>query len=406
MRWYCAQCWAEWGEGLTRCPLCEAARGDEEGFADRLIAGLRSDTPSVVQHAADILGERREQQAVPELARVLEASADEFVLEAAARALGKIGDRSAVAPLCRVVSSGPRAAREAACVALARLHAAEVLPLLREVGTSLGACGIGAIEYLDGRRAEPPADASGQWAHRSALGGDPAALLRGGIHLPGCAVCALMAEDLNGFLAQWQYFSALAPAIRDRFCERTGFCPEHLNALGRIASQQGLDVSLSGLMTDLADRVSGLHEDPTRLTGSAAENALMGQEDRCQACGLCSQAEILYIRALATLIQDASFRESYAKGRGMCIPHCLCLRSAVEDSDLTEWVDAAQRGHLRRLVDEMQSHLRKCRQRLRRDTTRDEERAAWRALRVLSGEQGIKAGISRRPAEGPQGGGC
>jgi hypothetical protein len=406
MKWYCAQCWGEWGEGLTRCPLCEAARGDEEGFIQRLIAGLRSDTASVVQHAANILGERREQQAVAELVRVMDISADEFVLEAAARGLGKIGDRSAVAPLCRMVRSGPRAAREAASVALARLHATEALPLLREVDTSLGACGLGAIEYLDGRRAEPPADASSRWASRPALGGDPTALVRSGIHLPGCVVCALMSEDLNAFLAQWQYFSALAPAIRERFCERRGFCPEHLNPLGRIASQQSLDVSLSELVARLADGIASLHEDPTRFTGSVAEDALAGREDRCQACGLCSEAESLYIRALATLIQDDSFRESYAQGRGVCIPHFLCLRSAVEDRGLREWIEAVQQRHLRRLVDEMRSHLRKCRQRLRRDTTRDEEQAAWRALRVLSGESGVKAGISRCPADGLQGAGC
>lgn len=381
---------------MTWCPLCGAQRGDEEGFTERLIAGLHARDTSVVQHAADILGERGDEQAVPELIRVLETNGNEFVLESAARALGKIGDKRALGSLCRVAGTGPRAAREAACVALARLGAVEALPMLRQVIGHLGSSGLRAIAYLEGRAADPPADASERWQRRPAMGGDPMALVREAARFGGCVICTLMADDLSAFMAQWQYFSTLAPAVRERFCQRKGFCAEHTEMLRRIASPQGLDLGLMDLLAAVARAVTVNADASPTDPGAPGPDGLLGHERQCQACELCREAEVRYLQALGALARDQAFRQAYAASRGICIPHFVCLCEHIREPKARDWTMATQGSHIRRLVEEMQGHLRKCEAGLRRETTSDEEQAAWRALRMLSGRPEVKPGISRR----------
>jgi hypothetical protein len=205
-----------------------------------------------------------------------------------------------------------------------------------------------------------------------------------------------MSEDLSAFLAQWQYFSTVAPAVRKRFCERVGFCPEHAELLRRAGSARGLDPSLMDLLAHLAERMDRIASASSANGDAAGADSFLGHERACQACELCAAAEVRYVQALAALMQEPGFRQCYAIGRGICMPHFLCLCEEIGDQGLREWVAATQRAHLRRLVDEMHSHLRKCRAGLRREATTDEEQAAWRALRMLSGKPEVKPGIRRR----------
>ena len=75
--------------------------------------------------AAWILGERRETSAVPDLIRVLESARDSFLAEAAAEALGKIGDPAALSALQRAASVGTVRVRNASKQAIERMHAKE-----------------------------------------------------------------------------------------------------------------------------------------------------------------------------------------------------------------------------------------------------------------------------------------
>jgi len=389
MQWYCPVCWAEWGEGAAHCLMCGAPRSEKAGFVQRLIEALEAEDAAVVQRAASILGEEKQRGAVPALLQILETRHEEFVLEAAATALGSIGERTAVGALCEVVSSGPRAAREAACVALAQLSAQEALPVLRAAILSLGRSGLAALGYLEGRAAQPPPPPSARWKRRPALGGDPGTLVRERIGISACPVCALVSEDVGAFLAQWQYLSGLHEPIRQRFCERGGFCRAHLSAVREISSPQGLAPTLGDLLLCLADLDSTVAGTP------------LGNEMTCQACELCAASEMRYLQALAALVEDDSFRSAYPGGRGLCIPHFVCLLAKVPDQNTRRWLAETQRMQLRRLADEMRSHLRKCRERRRRETTRDEEQAAWRTLGMVAGDSQVNPGISDR-INGPQ----
>jgi HEAT repeat protein len=91
---YCTNCWAEVPESATICPRCGddiVARQAQADFVDKLIGALHHPIPETAQHAAFILGQRRERRAVPALAQTICESGDLFLVEAVIEALGKIG---------------------------------------------------------------------------------------------------------------------------------------------------------------------------------------------------------------------------------------------------------------------------------------------------------------------------
>jgi HEAT repeat protein len=97
---YCPNCWAEVSEQATTCPHCYeniSERISQANYTDKLIAALGHKEPTTPVRAAWILGERREQKAVPALAKIIKKADDAFLVESAAEALGKIGGRAATA---------------------------------------------------------------------------------------------------------------------------------------------------------------------------------------------------------------------------------------------------------------------------------------------------------------------
>ena len=391
--WYCSQCWAEWGEGVSRCLICDADPGPPEVFIGRLAEALDSGNDALIQRAVRILGHLGTREVVPHLIAVLKISDNEFVLEGTARALGAIGDRQAVAALSDTVRSGPRAAREAAAVALATLGATEALTDLRRVEKVLGALGLHAIEYLEGRQPQPPAFTQ-EPPRRAVLEGDPTVLLREYSNRPTCPICALMLEDISGFLAQWPHLAALFSVVRERLRQSDGFCGEHLRVVGEVTSSQGLGAVLSAWVAHVAQSPAGASNDTPHGEACDPASALPGIAGCCPLCRLCMIAERRYLEAINGLVNDVSFREAYSAGRGVCMPHFRCLRSEVPLGALRRWLDETQSAHLERLVIEMRSYTRKHEQRLRHEMTHDERYAAIRALRKLRGNPTVKPGIS------------
>jgi len=82
--------------------------------------------------AAEILGWLQSERAVPELVRVLEESRDPYLVEAAARALGRIRSPAAVSPLRRVLISSFLVARIAAAQSLGEIGTRDAVRALEE----------------------------------------------------------------------------------------------------------------------------------------------------------------------------------------------------------------------------------------------------------------------------------
>lgn len=68
----------------------------QHDYADQLIAALRHPVPTTPIIAAQVLGERREEKAVPALIKTLNSTGDAYLAEAAAEALSKIGSAEAI----------------------------------------------------------------------------------------------------------------------------------------------------------------------------------------------------------------------------------------------------------------------------------------------------------------------
>jgi HEAT repeat protein len=129
VRIYCTRCWADNDPGASRCRACgadliEQQREDEQmDFSAKLVRALRHGTPEIPVIAAEILGKRRDVNALQPLSDLVKDPRGEpYARAAAAQALAEIGDRSAIPALIAALDSDAFViVRAAAAEALARL---------------------------------------------------------------------------------------------------------------------------------------------------------------------------------------------------------------------------------------------------------------------------------------------
>ena len=136
--YYCSSCWRELPtEALGQhCAWCGAPTDAPGDYVDKLIRALQHPEPSTPVRAATILGRLRDRRAVGPLLAVLRTTHDGFLLAAAARALGQIGDPTAAPTLVDLLQRGPLPARLAAVEALQRVGGAEARTALRQAAVS------------------------------------------------------------------------------------------------------------------------------------------------------------------------------------------------------------------------------------------------------------------------------
>jgi HEAT repeat protein len=103
--------------GATPLPS-DLTAADARPLAEKLCSALNHPEGETAVRAAWILGERRENQAVPALIRAVETATDGFVVESAVQALAKIGDSRASACLEAAAKHGTIRVRIAARNAL------------------------------------------------------------------------------------------------------------------------------------------------------------------------------------------------------------------------------------------------------------------------------------------------
>lgn len=134
MTFFCPACWSEIAASDSCCPSCGAdVRAlDTQSFAEKLRGALRHPEPQTAVRAAWILGERREGSAVSDLIATLRTTTDSFLAEAAAEALGKIGDGAAMPALQEAATAGTVRVRNASKRAMDLVRARERKPSLLE----------------------------------------------------------------------------------------------------------------------------------------------------------------------------------------------------------------------------------------------------------------------------------
>jgi hypothetical protein len=118
---FCHKCWAELHSTPTVCPSCGASVDIySRDYEKKLISLILRSGAEKRAQICWVLGHRAKRGAVPALIELLR-DPDAFVQIAAIRALGEIGDASAVAAIESVRSGSQPAIREIARKALAML---------------------------------------------------------------------------------------------------------------------------------------------------------------------------------------------------------------------------------------------------------------------------------------------
>src|SRR6266516_794234 len=100
---YCPNCWAENTIDATVCERCSTSLSETEPifYDQKLMRALHHPVPETRELAAMLLGQRRDQHALPVLLSRLLEETDSGVLCAISQALGQLGDCRAVASLAK-----------------------------------------------------------------------------------------------------------------------------------------------------------------------------------------------------------------------------------------------------------------------------------------------------------------
>ena len=130
LTFYCTHCWAVVEPKARTCPSCGNVLSDDRSdLTDKYIAALRHPQPETRLRAAWMLGRMRAKRAISALVALVIARGDHdpYVLSAALRSLGQIGDQQAVPVLADLLndSTAPFMARVEAAHALATIGGTE-----------------------------------------------------------------------------------------------------------------------------------------------------------------------------------------------------------------------------------------------------------------------------------------
>lgn len=254
------------------------------------------------------------------------------------------------------------------------------------------------------RKAEPAvanpyvinqAIAAGRSPTRKAGGGTANARTR------TCPICAVQAQALFAFFAQWQYTLATDTTAQRAFAAERGLCPVHTWQFQEMASPQGISDGYAPLIKALAIEMSRLIEREVEHV-AAHVASLLASTATCAACRLVREVAAEQVEQHLAHLITAEGREDYASSAGFCLPHLQATLAHVEDSidgasgrrAVVEFLLREQVRRLEDLADDLRSYALK-RDALRRGLLNQEEGDAWRrALVQLVGERAARGGAT------------
>jgi len=229
---------------------------------------------------------------------------------------------------------------------------------------------------------------------RSAPPGVLTTWLRQGLRSGMCPLCRVAHKADREYI--WHFYDERSNdmSVIEEVRRSRGFCAEHTEMLRRIDIED-MNSTLS-ISTMFADTFAGIVEDLEALTPAGSF-----RREQCPACANRDQ----YLRAnagylLGELATSPPTRETFESSPGLCFEHFELVWEAAQPGPDREVLLATQRGAARRLLSELQEHVRKHDNRFRHEPKGAEHDSWRRAIFMTSGWPA--AGQSAAEPERPQ----
>jgi len=228
--------------------------------------------------------------------------------------------------------------------------------------------------------------------------------LRDAMREPGCPVCRLRHDSVEGYIESLLWESVTDPDRRRALRRSHGFCYRHAWALVRVSASLGVAIIGRDVLETLRHELErgafqavptlsfrrvqeALDSDePTEATAELVAN--LEPEAPCPACEWADKMEGLQLKALVgALGDDEEFRALYTSSDGLCLPH---FRKALERVRSRESFDAlvdAQQVIWNRLIEQLDESIRKNDHRYAKEAW-GEETGSWiRLIATLVGSR-------------------
>ncbi len=199
---------------------------------------------------------------------------------------------------------------------------------------------------------------------------DPSKALDEALEYVACPVCQVLAS------LPYDYFAVLPgrwleePGLRAVVTAAGGFCNPHSWRFSGMQSNVAIGrvlVDVLGVLAEQPDEADGL----------------------CPVCQLEQMATDRLLGLLAERLQDEAERAGFRELFGLCYPHWRALRRLDLPAPLREFLWESQSAYTRQLQGYVQGFLDKNTIELKWTRSKDESRAARRALVKTAGNEGI-----------------
>jgi hypothetical protein len=183
---------------------------------------------------------------------------------------------------------------------------------------------------------------------------------------PGCAVCRLLAHDVDRFLDTLLYEYPVEPTMQNNFRASRGLCHEHSWQLTRYNSVLAVGILYDAALDEVLrlidatppDRQSGLARLLNSGTNSALADALAPQKP-CPACVVRDDAEKRYLDVIGGYMIEVKFGDAFRASEGLCLAHFRGALYAAHDAENARLLTTGQREIWTRLKGELETFLHK-----------------------------------------------
>jgi small GTP-binding protein len=203
--------------------------------------------------------------------------------------------------------------------------------------------------------------------------------------LPGCEICAQVADALFNFLARYQYQLSGNHQVQADLAARHGFCGPHTWQFQAIAAPKEICTGLTDVAEQQAAHLRAAAA--KRPASSLACQAVQAARPTPRTCPACEVARHAAQRAVTTAAERLTRGGPTALRSlsAICQPHLGPLVAALRDPDLVQAVLLRQADVLERLSEDMRQFVLKRDGMQRHLTNKEEVAAGERTLRVLAG---------------------